>query len=180
MPSGSTSRQTPPTMTIRPIGAPLSSGASSLTGPQQYIGAQLAIGAPLSTPTTKSRGRTTQASSLTSSSQLCPGQQPLSSTSSSSLTTAPSTFIGHSRPLHHETYLQHGGAQHPQPMEIDSPLSIERSSPSSFISWQDSSCYRATSSGKISWLLEPRWISRFLGSSTPDAHPASSRTSLWR
>ena len=139
MPSGSTSRQTTPTMTIRPIGAPLTSGASASTDLQPLIGTQLAIGAPLSTPTTKSRGRTTSASTLPSSSQLCPGQQPPSSTSSSSLTTIPSTSSAIARPLHHETYLQPGGVQHPQPMEIDSPISIERSSPSSFISWQDSS-----------------------------------------
>ena len=139
MPSGFTSRQTPPTMTIRPIGVPLSSVASASTGLQPFIGAQLAIGAPLSTPTTKSRGRTAQTSSLSSPSQLCPGQQPLSSTSSSSLTTTPSTSTSIARPVHHETYLQQEEAQHPQPMEIDSPLSIERSSPSSLISWQDSS-----------------------------------------
>ena len=111
VPSGSTAMQTSTTLAIRPIG-------------------------PSLTPTTKSRGRTTQSSS---SSQLCPGQQPLSSTSSSLLNTTPSTSSAVALPLHHETYLQHGGARHPQPMEIDSPLSIERSSPSSFISWQDSS-----------------------------------------
>ena len=138
MPSGSTSRQTTPTMTIRPIGVPLTSGASASTDLQPFIGTQLAIGAPLSTPTTKSRGRTASASTLPSSSQLCPGQQPSPSTSSSSLTTIPSTSSAIARPLHHETYLQPGGVQHPQPMEIDSPMSIERSSPSSFISWQDS------------------------------------------
>ena len=157
MPSGSTSRQTPPTMTIRPIGAPLSSGASSFAGTQPYIGAQLAIGAPLSIPTTKSRGRTSQTSSL-SSSQLCPGQQPLSSTSSSSLTTTPSTSSAIARPLHHETYLQPGGAQHPQPMEIDSPMSIERASPSSFISWQDSSS------------TEPHHLARYPGFWSQDGY----------
>ena len=126
-------------MTIRPIGAPLTSGASASTGSQPVIGSQLAIGAPLSTPTTKSRGRTTSASALPSSFQLCPGQQPSSSTSSLSMTTAPSTSSAIALPLHHETYLQPRGDQHPQPMEIDSSLSTETATPSSFISWQDSS-----------------------------------------
>ena len=139
MSSGSSSRQRAPTMTIRPIGAPLTSGASASTGSQQVIGTQLAIGAPLSTPTTKSRGRTTSASTLPSSSQLCPGQQSSPSTSSSLMTTPPSTSSAIARPLHHETYLQLGEDQHPQPMEIDSSLSMETATPSSFISWQDSS-----------------------------------------
>ena len=91
------------------------------------------IGAPL-TPTTKSRGRTSQAPF-----QSCPGQQSLSSTSSSSTTITPSTSSAIAGPAHHETYLQHGGVHQPQPMEIGTSLSIERSSLSSFISWQDSS-----------------------------------------
>ena len=110
---GSTARQASTTLAIRPIGSSL-------------------------TPTTKSRGRTFP-TSPSSSSHLCPGQPSSSSISSPTLTTIPPTSSTAALPLHHETYLHHGGAQHPQPMEIDSPLAVERSSPASFISWQDSS-----------------------------------------